>query len=400
MFVKERFERCLDLYLAPRVRKNRLQVDPNSLLPKLPPAEDLRPFPTVCQTIFRGHKGWVRSLAIDPTGNWLASGGNDGTVRVWELRTGAQVWSAKLSIDDAVSMVRWRPTRETFILSAAAAEDLFLMIPPVVEPELENASRNVLDAGFGYAAKNGASTSKDNKRPAATWARPGSRLEEQGVALKVTVRAPIKHICWHRKGDHLSTVSPSGSNQSVAIHTLSRHLSQTPFRKIKNRPIAALFHPQRPMFFLATQQMIRCYDLQQMQLSKTIQPGARMISSFDVHPTGDHLVVGSYDRRLMWHDLDLSSRPYKTMRFHQKAIRSVQYHPSLPLYADASDDGSLQVFHGRVVQDLLETPTIVPLKMLKGHKVVDQVGVLELCWHPRDPMCVSAGADGVCRLWS
>ncbi len=30
MFVKERFERCLDLYLAPRVRKNRLRIDPTS----------------------------------------------------------------------------------------------------------------------------------------------------------------------------------------------------------------------------------------------------------------------------------------------------------------------------------------------------------------------------------
>src|SRR6478752_4429083 len=33
-FVKERFDRCLDLYLAPRIRKNRLNIDPNSLLPK------------------------------------------------------------------------------------------------------------------------------------------------------------------------------------------------------------------------------------------------------------------------------------------------------------------------------------------------------------------------------
>jgi len=28
-FVKERFERCLDLYLAPRIRKNRLNIDPS-----------------------------------------------------------------------------------------------------------------------------------------------------------------------------------------------------------------------------------------------------------------------------------------------------------------------------------------------------------------------------------
>ena len=63
---KERFERCMDLYLAPRVRKNRLNIDPNSLLPKLPSPAELKPFPTVTQTIFRGHVGRVRSVAIDP----------------------------------------------------------------------------------------------------------------------------------------------------------------------------------------------------------------------------------------------------------------------------------------------------------------------------------------------
>lgn len=49
-FVKERFERCLDLYLAPRVRKNRLNIDPSSLLPKLPRPEEVssRHYPIAC----------------------------------------------------------------------------------------------------------------------------------------------------------------------------------------------------------------------------------------------------------------------------------------------------------------------------------------------------------------
>ncbi|KAF4709455.1 Ribosome bioproteinsis protein 1, partial [Perkinsus olseni] len=45
-FLKERFERCLDLYLCPRVVKKKMNVDPLSLLPQLPSPSDLRPFPT------------------------------------------------------------------------------------------------------------------------------------------------------------------------------------------------------------------------------------------------------------------------------------------------------------------------------------------------------------------
>ena len=72
----------------------------------------------------------------------------------------------------------------------------------------------------------------------------------------------------------------------------------------------------------------------------------------------------------------------------------------LPLFVDANDDGTLQVFHAKVVSDMSENATIVPVKMLKGHKVVDKLGILDLDWHPKEPWCVSAAADGTCRLWT
>lgn len=400
-FVKERFERCLDLYLAPRVRKNRLNIDPNSLLPKLPRPEELRPFPTLCQTIFKGHDGRVRTVSFSPDGEWLASGGDDGTVRVWSLN-GHQEWSAKLSSDEPVNVVRWRPVRDTFIFAAAAGEDLFFISPPLCGDEMAKASRDVLDVGFGYAANatSQANSATPGKDAPAKWSRPGSKLEAAGVLIKATVRSTIKTINWHRRGDFLCTVSPTGQRSSVAIHTLSKHLSQIPFRKLPGLAQTASFHPSRPLLLVATQRMIRCYDLQRQELIKVIQPGARWISSFDVHSGGDNLIVGSYDRRLLWHDLDLSNRPYKTMRFHSEAIRSVKYHRSLPLFADASDDGTLQIFHGKVVSDLMENATIVPVKMLRGHKVVSKLGVMDVDWHPKHPWCISAGADGTCRLWT
>lgn len=399
-FVKDKFERCLDLYLAPRVRRSKLNIDPESLLPKLPSPEELRPFPTTCATLFHGHEGRVRSLAIDPSGVWLASGGDDGTIRIWELLTGRQIWHVNLGDGEAVNVVRWRPGTDAIILSAATGEDIYLITPQIVDPEFEIKSREIVDAGWGYAT-NGVSNGAPKKEPAAQWTRPGSRLEDEGVLVKVGLRKQVKVISWHRRGEYFATVSPQGQTSAVAIHTLSKHLTQLPFRRLKGLAQSSQFHPLKPIFFVATQRMIRSYDLSKQELLKIIQPGARWISSFDVHPGGDNLIVGSYDKRLLWHDLDLSVRPYKTLRYHKKAIRAVKFHQGgLPLFADASDDGSLQILHGKVVGDLMENATIVPLKVLRGHQVKKELGVLDLDWHPREPWCVSAGADGTCRLWT
>jgi ribosome biogenesis protein ERB1 len=414
-FVQEKFERCLDLYLAPRVRRSKLNIDPESLLPKLPSPEELKPFPTACATVFRGHKGRVRSLNVDPTGIWLATGGDDGTIRVWELLTGRQLWSAKLSDEDAVNVVRWRPGKDSVILAAAAGDDVFLAVPPIADPEIEKNSLDIIDAGWGYAASqpppSAAEANKKSTPP--SWTRPSSELADAGVCAVIPLRYIAKSISWHRRGDYFVTVCSGASTPAsvaIAIHTVSKHLTQFPFRrrlKGGGPPQTAHFHPSKPILFVANQRSIRGYDLSRQLLVKILQPGARWISSFDIHPTsssasgGDNIIVGSYDRRLLWHDLDLSARPYKTLRYHRKAIRAVKFHPGgrYPLFADASDDGSLQIFHGSVTGDMLSNASIVPLKVLKGHKITAELGVLDIDWHPREAWCVSAGADGTCRLW-
>lgn len=59
LFIKERFERCLDLYLCPRSKKKRINVDPQSLIPKLPKPQDLQPFPSTLLLRYTGHTARV-----------------------------------------------------------------------------------------------------------------------------------------------------------------------------------------------------------------------------------------------------------------------------------------------------------------------------------------------------
>ena len=46
--------------------------------------------------------------------------------------------------------------------------------------------------------------------------------------------------------------------------------------------------------------------------------------------------------------MDMSTKPYKILRHHKKAVRAVAFHHRYPLFASASDDGTVIVCHGRV----------------------------------------------------
>lgn len=418
--LRERFERSLDLYLAPRVRHNKLNIDPDSLIPDLPSPKDLRPFPIKCSTIFQGHIGRVRTLSIDPLGLWLATGGDDGTVRVWEILTGRQVYHCdvvdKKKDDDNIDSLEWNPDASVGILAVAAGESVYLLVPTILGYEIENAGRLKIEVGWGYdtygnknkrgdlnvnGEEDNESGANEVKKEVTKWLTPMEGQSQQGIAAIIQCRKAVKNLSWHRKGDYFVTVSPDSGNTSVLIHQLSKHLSQSPFRKSKGIIVDAKFHPFKPQLFVASQRSIKIYDLSQQVLTKKLMPGARYLSGIDIHPRGDHLLASSYDKRVLWHDLDLSNTPYKTLRYHEKAVRNIKFHKGrLPLFASASDDGSVHVFHGTVYDDLMTNPLLVPLKKLTGHKVVHSLGVLDLVWHPKEAWLFTAGADGTARLWT
>ncbi|KAJ0960427.1 hypothetical protein J5N97_001754 [Dioscorea zingiberensis] len=125
--LKEGFDRCLDLYLCPRTPKEKLglNIDPETLKPKLPNRKDLKPYPTTCYLEYRGHTGPVKSISIEISGQWIASGSTDGTVRIWEIDTGRclKVWN----VGEAVQHVAWNPLPELPILAISLGRDVLLL---------------------------------------------------------------------------------------------------------------------------------------------------------------------------------------------------------------------------------------------------------------------------------
>ena len=97
----------------------------------------------------------------------------------------------------------------------------------------------------------------------------------------------------------------------------------------------------------------------------------------------------------------MGSKPYKNLKYHDKAIRNVQYHQKYPLFASCSDDGTVNIFYSMVFDDLLKNALIVPVKILKAHSQNKATGLgsMDCYWHPTQPWVFTCGSDGYIKLW-
>ncbi|XP_037330852.2 ribosome biogenesis protein bop1 [Pungitius pungitius] len=390
-FLHERFERCLDLYLCPRQRKMRVNVNPDDLIPKLPKPKDLQPFPTTQSLVYRGHSGLVRSISVSPSGQWLASGSDDGSVRFWEVRSSRCMRT--IQVGGAVKSIAWNPNPSISLLAVAQDSVVLILSPSLADRQVILSTEQLLSGQWEAESTEEAGPVK--------WIHLEGEELSQGIRLKIQHPKAVHQVTWHAKGDYLASVMPDHSSHlQVFIHQVSRRRSQNPFRKSKGLVQCVSFHPVRPYFFVGTQRFVRIYNLVKQEMTKKLQANSKWISSMAVHPGGDHVICGSYDCRLSWFDLDLSTKPYKMLRHHKKAVRAVAYHRLYPLFASASDDGSVIVCHGTVYSDLLQNPLIVPVKVLRGHVITHDLGVLDVTFHPTQPWIFSSGADGTIRLFT
>jgi len=414
--VNDAFERCVELYLCPRLIRKKVRIDPAKLLPKLPDPQELKPFPTFEALKYKGHEAKITGISVDPEGTYLASGDLQGKVIIWHVYTGRTI--RRYNFDAPIKDIQWNNNKNIQLLAVATEDDNIILINPCLSPFERSKATDLLIAKYSATHSMNQEHNeeveemddekkpkkKKKTQPKTIWnyyLDTDKKYTLKNWRLNLKLQVVPQKVVWHIKGDYFSTIaSHTQTAKQVLVHCLSKSKSLAVLGKFKGLVEAIEFHPTEPLFFVATRTSVFLYNLQKQNLVKKFLSGSKWISSLSVHPKGDNFIVGTYDNKVVWFDRDMGAKPYKSLKYGDKAIQHVHFHPKYPLFASGSSDGSIYIFHGMVYDDLLQNALIVPLKLLQGTKTTQEIGVVNCIFHPKQPWLFSIGLDCEIRLWS
>ncbi|MCP9260866.1 Ribosome biogenesis protein BOP1 [Dirofilaria immitis] len=380
-FYNDRYQRCLDLYLAPRQRKMKLNVDCAELLPELPNLTEMRPFQRHRRLL--GHSGQVRSLSFEPdSAEIFASGGEDGTLRLWSMT----------SLKDPITSVAYCPLKKWTLLAVTMESENMILTNSHCGDHYR------ITATTEYLSK---LRCKPSESGSLEWKNEEKTKYQLISDIELCFLQIAHQVIWHHKGDYFATFANSKSPKFIYIHQLSRCKSQQPFSRLKGLMTVLSFHPCEPLLFVGTQRYIRIYDLAKCQLKKKVITGSQWVSSIHVDFRGDNVFVGGHDRIFSWIDLQLSNKPWKSVKHHTAAIRSVTQHARYPLIATVSDDSTAVVYYARISSDPFKENEFVPVRKLRIRTTQkNDLSILAAIFHPSQPWLLTAHVDGSIALFT
>lgn len=194
----------------------KMNVDPDSLIPKLPKPKDLQPFPMVEGLKFTEHKGEVKSISLSKTGQFLVSGCSKGEVKFWEVLTGKCYRS--LQFEQEITKVSFFPSSNLASVAAVSSGDSVYFVNSGLGDVL---SVKRADAYFrGLQFEDEEATKNDRY----VWSKESENLLS-GRRIRIKHPNFVNGFHFRPSGSHIVAMVAGGGKQQVVIHNVGEQKS-------------------------------------------------------------------------------------------------------------------------------------------------------------------------------
>jgi WD40 repeat protein len=291
--------------------------------------------PESCKGPFKGHEDDVVSVAFSPQGDLIASGSDDGTVRLWRLGGG-----------------------------------------PAAEP-FQNYANWVRSVALSARGDRVVSGGKDGK--VRLWRLDGTLAAEPFEAHD----REVVSVAFSPQGDLIASGSDDGT---VRLWHLDGSRAVARFEGDVGLVWSIAFSPQGDRIVSGGKDgTVRLWRLDGTPAAEPFEGHTGAVLSVAFSPQGDRIVSGGRDGTMrLWHlDGTLAAEPFDA---DDREVVSVAFSPQGDLIASGSDDGTVRLWH------LDGSRAGVPFR---GHG--DRVS--SIAFSPQGDRIVSGSGDRTVRVW-
>jgi WD40 repeat protein/transcriptional regulator with XRE-family HTH domain len=286
--------------------------------------------------IWQAHTDIVPTIAFSPDERTLASGSYDGSIKLWEVASGALLWTGWHTY--SIYSVAFAPDGR--LLASGGNDATVRLWDPQSGTQLQTLSHP--DPVFEV-----------------TWSPDGHLLASGGLAGQIRV--------WE-----IEKTQPATCIQTLAGHT--------------NWVVRLAFAPNGSRLASGSHDgTVKLWDVASGRLLQTLAGHTDRVLSLAWSPDGGTLASGSRDQTIrLWDGQEGIARV--VMQGHTAEVYNLAFTPDSRSLLSGSDDGTLRLW---------DVESGEPLRVMQGYAV----SLYDLDWSPDGTQVVSGGTDTLVTVW-
>ncbi len=328
--------------------------------------------------ILSGHLNEVHQVVFSPDGRMLGSAARDGTARIWELENGRQARAFSLS-GELVRSVSFSPDSRRIAAAGGDKKIYQWEISSGSEfPVIDGHSAEILCIAYSPDGHRIASCGKDYT--AATWDVESGRRIQTFIGHS----AQVSGIAFSPDGLTLASSSEDGT---IRLWNASTAESSGVLQGHDNWVYSAAFSPDgKTIASAGDDSTVRVWDVKTRTELLRFRGHIGHVRGVAFHPSGRYVASSSEHGTVKIWDVPAGRQDVRTLHGHSSTVFGVAFSPDGGTLASASFDSTIRLW------DLTGERKPVVIRAHDG-------GALSVAYFPDGRRIASAGNDGFIRVW-